>query len=149
MQDVGNTLAAALSEGYINYFDFSGRSYQVIPQVMRASRLNAPEILNYYINTASGQSVPLSTIVSLKTKIVPESLNHFQQLNSTTISAVAMPGISMGTTLDKMQSIAKEILPDGYTIDYAAQSRQYKQEGAALVITFFFALIIIYLSLAA
>lgn len=149
MQDVGNALASALSEGYVNYFDYSGRSYQVIPQVMQIDRLNNTQLLNYYINTVNGTSIPLSTIASLKTKVVPESLNHFQQLNSATISAVAFPNITMGDALDEFKKIANEILPQGYTIDYAAQSRQYVQESSALVITFFFALIIIYLSLAA
>lgn len=149
MADVGNVLGNALSEGYINYFNYAGRSYQVIPQVVRQERINDNQLLNYYIRTSSGNQVPLGTIAKLKRMIVPESLNHFQQLNSTTISAVAFPGISMGTALQTLANIAKEVLPDGYYIDYAAQSRQYIQEGSALIITFFFALIIIFLSLAA
>jgi multidrug efflux pump len=149
MQDVGNVLSAALSENYINYFDYNGRSYQVIPQMMRANRLNNTQLLNYYITTASGNSVPLATIVHLKNSVVPESINHFQQLNSATISAVAFPNITMGEALQKLKELAEPLLPQGYTIDYAAQSRQYTQEGSALVLTFFFALIIIYLSLAA
>jgi multidrug efflux pump len=149
MQDIGNSLAAALSEGYVNYFDFAGRSYQVIPQVHQIDRLNNTQLLNYYINTASGTTVPLVTIAKLKTTVVPESLNHFQQLNSVTISAVAFPNVTMGEALDTFKNIAKEVLPQGYTIDYAAQSRQFIQESGGLVVTFFFALIIIYLTLAA
>lgn len=149
MQDVSNILGAALSEGYINYFNYDGRSYQVIPQVNAAQRLNNSQLLNYYITTNNGSSVPLGTIASLKTTTVPESLNHFQQLNSTTISAVAMPGVTMGDALEKLQALSKQILPQGYSIDYAGQSRQYIQESSALIATFFFALIIIFLSLAA
>jgi multidrug efflux pump len=149
MQDVGNVLGAALSEGYINYFNYSGRSYQVIPEVARAERINPNQILNYYLTTANGAQVPLSTIATLKRAIVPESINHFQQLNSATISAVAMPGVGMGQALGTFQAIAKEILPQGYYIDYASQSRQFQQEGSALVMTFFFALIVIFLALAA
>lgn len=149
MQDIGNALGAALSEGYINYFDYDGRSYQVIPQVRQIDRLNDSQILDYYITSQSGRSVPLSTIASLDTQVVPESLNHFQQLNSATISAVGLPSGTMGDALDTFKSIAKEVLPEGYTIDYAGQSRQFVHEGAALVATFFFALIVIYLSLAA
>lgn len=149
MQDVGNLLTGALSSAYINYFNYSGRSYQVIPQVIRASRLNPEQVLNYYINTASGIPVPLSTIAKLKNIVVPESLNHFQQLNSATISAVPAPGVSMGTALNSLQKIAKQTLPLGYTTDYAGQSRQYIQEGSSLAATFIFALIIIFLSLSA
>lgn len=149
MQDIGNILGSALSEGYINYFNYYGRSYQVIPQVTRMSRENPEEILNYYITTANGSSVPISTVAKLKRMIVPESINHFQQLNSATISAVAYPGITMGDALGKFLEIANQTLPQGYAVDYAAQSRQFIQEGSALIVTFFFALIIIFLSLAA
>lgn len=148
MQDVGNSLQSALSENYINYFNFSGRSYQVIPQTLRPERINYNQLLGYYIN-ANGNSVPLSTIATLKQKVVPESLNHFQQLNSTTISAVPFPGITTGQALASFAAWSNEILPQGYTIDYAGPSRQFVQEGNALVITFIFALIIIFLSLAA
>ena len=149
MQDIGNVLGAALSEGYINYFNYAGRSYQVIPQTIRLERLNPDQVLNYYIKTADGSSVPLSTVAKLKKSIVPQSLNHFQQLNSATISAVGMGGTTMGDALMKFKDIAKEVLPEGYSIDFAAQSRQYIQEGAALIVTFFFALIVIFLALAA
>jgi len=149
MQDVSNDLGAALSQGYINYFNFAGRSYQVIPQVDREQRLTQNQILNYYINTLTGASIPLSTVAHLNTTVVPESLNHFQQLNSATLSALALPGISLGDSLKTLQTLAKSILPAGYYIDYAGQSRQFIQESTALIATFFFALIIIYLSLAA
>lgn len=149
MQDIGSALGASLSQGYINYFDYAGRSYQVIPQMMRSQRLNPEQVLNYYIKTASGTSVPLSTVADLKNEIVPESLNHFQQLNSATISAVAFPGVTMGQALNKLAEIANAVLPEGFYVDYASQSRQYIQEGSALLITFFFALIIIFLALAA
>ena len=149
LQDVGNSLAAALSQGYVNYFDFSGRSYQVIPQMARDSRLNYDQVLNYYINTGAGKPIPLFTIATIEQAVVPESINHFQQLNSATISAVPYPGIAMGTVLDKLKSIGEGMLPEGYNIDYAGESRQYVQEGSALIGTFAFALIIIFLSLAA
>lgn len=149
MQDVGNVLGSALSQGYINYFNYAGRSYQVIPQMDRDYRANADQILNYYIRDTNGNQVPFSTFTTIKTTVVPESLNHFQQLNSATLSAVPAPGVTLGEALSRLQAMAKEILPQGYYIDYAGQSRQYTQESTAIVATFFFALIIIFLSLAA
>ena len=149
MQDIGNTLSTALSEGYINYFDYSGRSYQVIPQMVRVERQNPEQLLNYYIRTADHTSVPLSTLAKLKRNVVPESINHFQQLNSATISAVPFPGVTMGDALATLEAIAKQVLPQGYTVDYGGQSRQYVQESSALIITFFFAIVIIFLALAA
>lgn len=149
MADIGNVLAWSLSEGYVNFFDLDGRSYKVIPQVMRKDRINPSQILDYYITTASGDSVPLSTVAKVKTVVVPESINHFQQLNSATIIGVPMPGVMMGQAYDYFKQVAKEMLPDGYNIDTAGQTRQYVQESTALVVTFFFALIIIFLTLAA
>jgi len=149
MQDVGNILSASLSQNYINFFNLAGRSYQVIPQVIRSERVNYDQLLNYYITTADGSSVPLATIARVQSKVVPESINHFQQLNSSTISGVAAPGITMGQALDNLITIANQQLPQGYTIDTAGASRQYMQESSALVATFFFALIIIFLTLAA
>ncbi len=147
MRDVGNSITSALSEAYINYFNYMGYSYQVIPQIILQQRLNPSDILNYYVQTAQGVSIPLSTFVTFKNSVVPESVNHFQQLNSTTISAVAAPGVSMGSALNTLKNIAADVLPQGYSIDYAGQSRQYVQESSALIVTFGLSLLIIYLSL--
>lgn len=149
MQGVSNVLSGALSQGYINYFSYFGRSYQVIPQMERKERINNATLLNYYLTTADGSSVPLATIADLKLEVVPESLNHFQQLNSATISAVMFPGLTLGDALLALDQMAADNLPEGYAVDYGGQSRQFKQEGAALLTTFFFALIIIFLSLSA
>lgn len=149
MQNVGDVLQSALSEGYVNYFYLDGRSYQVIPQVKHDERLNDNQLLNYYIKTASGNVIPLSTIVNLQTVVVPESINHFQQLNAATLSGVVFPWITLGQAIDTLKTIANEHLPAGYIVDYGGESRQYEQESSALLFTFFFALIIIFLSLAA
>jgi multidrug efflux pump len=116
---------------------------------MQRHRLNADQLKNYYINTAGGKVIPLSTFVRLKRSVVPETLNHFQQLNAATISAVPLSGVTLGEALTKLQELAKQVLPQGYSIDYSGQSRQYMQESKALVITFVFAMIIIFLALAA
>ncbi len=149
MADVGNVLASNLSQNYVNFFSMAGRSYKVIPQIIRNERLNDDQLLNYYITTANGASVPLSTIASLKTTVVPESVNHFQQLNSATIMGVPFPGVTMGQVLDYLTGLGKEMLPEGYSMDTAGESRQYMQESSALIVTFFFALIIIFLTLSA
>jgi multidrug efflux pump len=149
MQDIGTSLGSMLGGGYVNYFNFSGRSYQVIPQVERTARLNADQLRNYYVRTASGTPVPLSTVVKLETKATPQSLNHFQQLNSATIQGVPMPGITLGTALDFLNQLAKDTLPAGYHVDYAGQGRQFVQESSGFLVTFAFALIIIFLALAA
>jgi multidrug efflux pump len=149
MRDVGGALGSMLGGGYVNYFSLAGRSYKVIPQVMQRERLNAAQLRNYYITTPNGSSVPISTIVRLRTDVVPESLNHFQQLNSATISGVLMQGVTLGQALETLKALAKDALPQGYSVDYAGQSRQYVQESTALEVTFVFSMIIIFLALAA
>jgi multidrug efflux pump len=121
----------------------------VIPQVRRRYRVLAQQLKHYYLNTRDGVPVPVSTFVSLKKTVEPEQLKRFQQLNSATLSAVLAPGTSIGEGLGFLQQKSREIFPKGYTADYAGESRQYQQEGTALLVTFFFSIIIIYLVLAA
>jgi multidrug efflux pump len=149
MSDVGGNLAAMLGGGYVNYFSLAGRSYKVIPQVQQRYRLNTQQLLDYNVRTASGAAVPLSTVASITTKTVPESLNHFQQLNSATIQGVAMPFVAAGDAINFLKDLAERTLPQGYSIDYAGLSRQYVQESTGFATTFGFALIIIFLALAA
>jgi len=149
MSDVGSALTAMLGGGYVNYFGLDGRSYKVIPQVQQRYRLNADQLLNYYVRTASGASVPLSTVARIVTRTAPESLNHFQQLNDAMIQGVPAPGVALGTAVSFLQDLAERELPPGYTVDYGGLSRQYIQESGGFLLTFGFALIIIYLSLAA
>jgi len=149
MSDIGGALASMLGGGYVNYFSMSGRSYKVIPQVQQRFRLNPKQLLDYHIRTADGTLVPLSTVATVSTKTVPESLNHFQQLNSATIQGVAMPGVPQGDALAYLQNLAARMLPRDYSVDYGGLSRQYIQESSGFVTTFGFALIIIFLALAA
>ena len=147
MSDVGSALATALGGGYVNYFSLAGRSYKVMPQVVQYARLNAPQLLGYYIKTGDGTPIPLSTIASINTTTVPESLNHFQQLNSATVQGVA--AVPTGDAVAYLQGLAARTLPQGYTIDYGGPLRQYIQESSGFIATFGFAVIIIFLALAA
>jgi multidrug efflux pump len=149
MSDIGSALSAMLGGGYVNYFGLDGRSYKVIPQVQQRYRLNVDQLLNYYIRTSSGASVPLSTVAKVKTYTAPQSLNHFQQLNDAIIQGVPAPGVTLGTAISYLQNLAARELPPGYSVDYGGLSRQYVQESGGFLLTFGFALIIIYLSLAA
>ena len=149
MQDIGNSLASMLGGGYVNYFSLAGRSYKVIPQVQQRYRLNTSQLLDYYVRTSSGTSVPLSSVIHIASKTTPESLNHFQQLNAATIQGVALPGVTTGEALGYLKDLADRTLPQGYSVDYSGQSRQFMQESGGFIAMFSFALVIIYLALAA
>ncbi len=147
MQDLGSTLAILLGEGEINRFTIDGRSYKVIAQVERAYRDNPRWLNKYHVKNESGQMVPLATLISISDRARPTRLKQFQQLNSAIIEGV--PIVSMGDAVETMQTIAKAQAPRGYAFDYAGASRQFVQEGNALLLTFGLALAIIFLVLAA
>jgi multidrug efflux pump len=149
MSQVGGGMGALLGGGYVNYFSLDDRSYKVIPQVAQTDRLNGQQVLNYQVATVNDIPVPLSAVATLKAETVPETLNHFQQINAATISGVAAPGVTQAQALAYLQDLAKRTLPPGVIIDYGGQLRQFVQESNGFLTTFAFALIIIFLSLAA
>jgi multidrug efflux pump len=146
-QDVGNSLGAALGGGYVNYFSLSGRSYKVIPQVLQKDRLNPEQVLDYYIKSGDGSLIPASTVAKIETNTVPEAINHFQQLNSATIAGA--PGVSQADALKFLRNAVQEVAPSGYNVDYSGQSRQFVRGSSGFVSTMLFALVIVYLALAA
>ncbi|CAB3765874.1 efflux RND transporter permease subunit [Paraburkholderia humisilvae] len=147
--DVGRALSSALGGAYVNYFSIDGRSYKVIPQVRQTDRLNPSQVLDYYVRTPTGGLVPVSTFAHLREEIVPEAINHFQQLNSATISGVPVIGLSQSEVLEFMRKTLAEVAPNGYAVDYAGASRQFMQESGGFTITLLLAILIVYLVLAA
>jgi multidrug efflux pump len=149
MTQVGSALGSLLGGNYVNYFSMDTRSYKVIPQVERLSRLNTDQLLNYPVANIGGVPILLSTIATIRPVTVPETLNHFQQLNSATLSGVMAPGVSLDDALKYLQGLAAKTLPQGYTVDYGGQGRQFVQESGGIMATFAFAIIIVFLALAA
>jgi multidrug efflux pump len=146
-QSVGGALAAALGGGYVNYFSIAGRSYKVIPQVLQVDRLNPDQVLDYYVHSGNGSLIPARTIATLKTSTVPETIGHFQQLNATTIGGVS--GEAEADALKYLRDTLKQVAPTGYNADYSGESRQYMLGSGSFVFTLLFALVIVYLALAA
>jgi multidrug efflux pump len=149
MNQVGTALGALLGGGYVNYFSMDTRSYKVIPQVERVSRLNVNQLLDYPIAMIDGAPIPLSTVATIRSETVPETLNHFQQLNAATLSGVMSPGVSLDDALKYLQNLAARTLPQGYTVDYGGQARQFVQESGGIMAIFGFAIIVVFLALAA
>jgi multidrug efflux pump len=149
MQAIGDTMALMVGGNYVNRFNLNGRSYEVIPQVPRGERLTPDRLAEYYVRTSSGNLVPLSTVVSIGSGIDPNALTHYNQLASATFSAVPNIGVTMGQAVDFLNKTADEVLPASYHRDFLSESRQFTREGNQLAITFVFALIVIYLVLAA
>ncbi|MBN9254416.1 MULTISPECIES: efflux RND transporter permease subunit [unclassified Mesorhizobium] len=149
MSNVGSAMAGMLGGGYVNYFSIDNRSYQVIPQVEQRSRQTIDQIMNYPVATVNGTKIPLSAIATVTLEATPRSVAHFQQLNSATIAGVPAPGVAVGDALNTLKSIATRVLPQGYSVDYGGQSRQFVQESSGMAATFALALIIVFLALSA
>lgn len=146
---VGRDLAVMLSGGYVNRFNFDGRSYKVIPQMSDEDRSTPDKLLQLKVRTPGGGLVSVSSFVQIETNTAPRVLNRFQQRNSFKVFGVVAPGSTKEEALSALEDAARNILPPGYAIDYAGESRQMRTEGATLAVTLGFALILIYLVLAA
>ena len=148
MADISQNLGTLLSGNYVNRFNLNGRSYKVIPQVPDQFRSDPSQLGRYYIRNSSGQLLPLSTLISVHTRVQPEFLPQFQQLNSATLEGVMAPGVTLGEALSYMKNEAVKLLPRGFGYDYAAQSRQYIEQGNTFIVTFLLAIVLVYLLLA-
>ncbi|WP_149194277.1 efflux RND transporter permease subunit [Luteimonas suaedae] len=149
MRTLAADMSALLAGGYVNRFAMENRSYRVIPQVQRSDRLNADQLKDYYTRTRDGELIPLSTLVTLRESTQPQTLKRFQQLNAVGITFAPRPGVTKGEALRVLDEAAADILPQGYSVDYAGESRQFKQEGTTMLVTLVFALIMIFLVLSA
>ncbi|MEA2771265.1 MAG: multidrug efflux pump [Acetobacteraceae bacterium] len=149
MSQVGTALGGLLGGAYTNYFSLGSRSYKVISQVQQRSRLTIDQVMRYQIATINGTPIPISAIAAVRQETVPETITHFQQQNSATISGVPSPGVSQADALKALQDIATRTLGRDVLIDYAGPLRQFVQESSGFVGTFGLALIIIFLALSA
>jgi multidrug efflux pump len=146
---VGRDLSVLLGGNYVNRFSIQGRSYKVIPQVIRSERLTPEQLTQMYVTGANGKLVPLSTFATLETSTQPRDLKRFQQLNAVRIQGALVPGTSLDAGLKYLEDQAAQILPRGFTVDYAGESRQLRTEGTKFLGVFLLSAILIYLVLAA
>ena len=149
LSEAGQDLSTMLGGNYVNRFSIQGRSYKVIPQIQRVDRLTPDQLSQIYVKGSNDKLVPLSTFAKLKTTTEPRSLNKFQQLNAIRIQGVIPPNVPLDKALTFLEDQAKQILPQGFGVDYAGESRQLRVEGSKFLGTFLLSAILIYLVLAA
>jgi multidrug efflux pump len=149
LSETGSDLSTMLGGNYVNRFSIQGRSYKVIPQVKRAERLTAEQLEGIHVKGPEGTLVPLSTFATLKTTVEPRELKRFQQLNAVRVQGVIPPGVSLDQALSFLETEGRRSLPQGFTLDYAGESRQLRTEGSKFLGTFLLSGILIYLVLAA
>jgi multidrug efflux pump len=147
LRTVGGDLGSAVGGNYVNRFSIGGRSYKVIPQILRSERLNPEQLADIHVTGPNGQLVALDSIATLRDSVTPRSLNRFQQLNAVKISGVAIRPLDQA--LGYLEGEAAKILPEHYTIDYTGESRQLRKEGNKFLPAFLLAVVLIFLVLAA
>ncbi len=149
ISEIGNTLGLMVGGGAVGQFDRDSNSYDIITQVPQEYRNNPERLGEFFVRAASGAMVPLSSVVTIETGANAAAIEQFNQLNSATISALPLPGVTTGDGLAAIQDIMAEVLPEGFFIDYSGQSRLETQQGNTILIAFGLALLVIYLVLAA
>jgi multidrug efflux pump len=149
LSQAGRDLATLLGGDYVNRFSIQGRSYKVIPQIKRSGRLTPEQLSEIHVTGAGGRLVPLSTFATLRTSTQPRELRRFQQLNAVRVQGVLPPGVPLDMALSVLEKEAASLLPSGFSIDHAGESRQLRTESGRFLGTFALSAILIYLVLAA
>ena len=146
--DVSRQLSIFLSGNFVNRFDLEGKAYRVIPMLEETGRPNPDALLNLKIRTPAGALLPLSAIASLEKTVAPRLLGKFQQNNAFRIFGGLLPGTTPEQGLLTLERIAADVLPANYSIDYAGESRQQRQEGNTLIGVLGFSLAFVFMALA-
>ena len=146
--EVSQQLGVFLSGNYVNRFDFNGKAYRVIPMVEDFDRVNPIALLDLKVRTREGELIPLSTLAKLEETVAPRVLGKFEQNNAFRITGGVIPGRTKEQALTSLEEAAREILPADYSIDYAGESRQLRQEGNTLVGVLGLSMIFVFLALA-
>jgi len=146
--EVSQQLGILLSNNFVNRFDDNGKAYRVIPIVSDDVRTKTEAILSLNIKLPTGELMPISAVADLEWKTVPRQLGTFAQQNAFRVYGAVAPGSSKEAALSTLEKTASEILPLGYSIDYAGESRQLRQEGNTLIMVLAISLLIVFLVLA-
>jgi multidrug efflux pump len=149
LASVGRELGTLLGGGYVNRFNYFDRSYKVIPQLGLENRETVEPLLDLKIRTPAGDLVPVSTFTRIESSTAPRTLNRFQQRNAVRVFGGVQPGVTKDEGLRVLEAAAASVAGSGVVLDYAGESRQIRLEGNALTATLGFAVILIYLVLAA
>ena len=149
LSSVGRELGALLGGGYVNRFNYYDRSYKVIPQISQRERATVGPLLDLKIKTPAGELVPVSSFVEIEAFAAPRTLNRFQQRNAAKVMAGMLPGVTKEEGLSVLEDAARKVAGSKVTIDYAGESRQIRREASSLVTTLGFAILLVYLVLAA
>ncbi|MFM1972840.1 MAG: hypothetical protein RL185_1522 [Bacteroidota bacterium] len=147
--DVSQALQSAFSGARSAYFIMNDRQYEVITQVPKSDRNTPTDISKIYIRNNRGESIPISSVLSIVENSNPPNLYHYNRFNSATISASLAEGKTIGDGVKAMEQIAKEKLDESFQTALSGPSRDFKESASNTSYALLLALILIYLVLAA
>ncbi|MGH8587644.1 MAG: efflux RND transporter permease subunit, partial [Gammaproteobacteria bacterium] len=146
---IGRTLETLLGERQVTRFKRAGEQYDVILRLQAEERATPADLTEIYVRSEQGGLVQLANLIEVRETVAPKELNHFNRLRAATITANIAPGYTLGDAIEFLTLAAKEVLSPGAQTDLAGQSREFRESGATLYLTFVLALLFIYLVLAA
>jgi multidrug efflux pump len=149
MSDIANSLNSLIGAPQASLVNWNGRSYQVIPQLYRNYMSADQQLKLIYVRGQNNKLIPLANFVHVENSSAALSLNHFQQLRAVTFSANLAPGYTIGDAVKYVTNVTRQILPHNVQIDFAGETRQFMQAGNSMKSSFLFALLFIFLVLAA
>jgi multidrug efflux pump len=150
LQNIGRTLETMLGSRIVTNFLRGGEEYNVVLQAREENRATVDDLGNLYVRSdRNGEMVPLSALVTVEETAGPSSLRRFDRLRSITLSANLAPGYALGDALNYVEGVIREEIPEGVQVSFDGESREFKQAGGRIWLTFAFALLIVYLVLAA
>ena len=152
VSELGATLETMMAGREVTRYKKGAEQYDVILQVEDEDRASPQDISQIYVRGNGNVMIPLSNLVTVKESIAPKELNHFNKLKSAIVQAGLVPGVDVETGLAFIESAIDELSKEmdiPVQVDYAGQTREYKESGAGLMQTFVLALLFIYLVLAA
>ena len=151
VSDIFTTLQGYMGSIYVNDFTKYGKVFRVFIQADKAFRSEVSDISKLFVKNYRDDMVPLSSVLQIKKIIGPADLPHYNMYRSITIHGSAAPGYSSGQAMEAMAELAEEVLPadKSYGFEWSGMSYQEKLAGNTKIFVFTFALIVVYLVLAA
>ena len=149
LDEVFGTLQTYLGSAYINDFNKFGRTWQVMAQADHQFRTRPDDIRNLDVRNASGNMVPLGTLVAVEETVGPQTILRYNLYPTASITGEAAPGFSSGQALELMEQLAVQKLPASMGFEWTGMSFQEKKVGSEAILVFALAIILVFLVLSA
>ncbi|MBD2494615.1 efflux RND transporter permease subunit [Nostoc sp. FACHB-280] len=149
VDDIFTTLQTALGSQYVNDFNLQQRNYRVYVQADEQFRSNPQDIGKLYVRSRRNEMIPLSNLVKITPTTGAQTINHYNLFRSIEINGAAAPGFSSGDAIQKMEQVAKQVLPPGYGYEWSGTSLEELASGGLAPVIFGLGLVFVFLVLAA